>query len=168
MTDAAPFIAALEGAGFRLTEPRRAVARLIADQPGHFTSADLVADARSRRLGIGRATIFRTLEVLSELGVVERLDLPSGEHAYVGCAPEPPPPRRLLQLRADRRDPGRRSPDGRPRGLATDGVPRRRAPARTVRPVPRLPGRGADADPANRLTSRRTNAHDDRRLAAER
>ena len=78
---------ALGRAGYRVTEPRRAVAQLIADRTGHFTAADLVSDARGGRLGIGRATIFRTLEVLSELGVVERLDLPSGVHAYVGCAP---------------------------------------------------------------------------------
>ena len=85
--DAAPFLAALERAGYRLTEPRREVARLIADRRGHFAAADLVAEARSRHLGIGRATVFRTLDVLSELGVVERIELPNGEHAYVGCEP---------------------------------------------------------------------------------
>jgi Fur family ferric uptake transcriptional regulator len=31
--------------------------------------------------------LFRALDLLVELGVVERLDLPSGEHAYVECAP---------------------------------------------------------------------------------
>jgi Fur family ferric uptake transcriptional regulator len=86
MGDAEPLLVALDRAGYRLTEPRRALAQLIADQTGHFAAADLVREARVRRLGIGRATIFRTLEVLSELGVVERLDLPTGEHAYVGCA----------------------------------------------------------------------------------
>ena len=40
-----------------------------------------------RRLGIGRATVFRAIDAFSELGVVERIDLPSGEHAYVGCEP---------------------------------------------------------------------------------
>ena len=86
MVDSSPFLAALERSGSRLTAARRAVAQLIADQAGHFSAADLVAQARARRLGIGRATIFRTLDVLSEVGVVERIDLPSGEHAYVGCA----------------------------------------------------------------------------------
>lgn len=85
--DAIPIISALERAGYRLTGPRRDVARLIADQTGHFVAADLVAAARQRRLGLGRATVFRTLDVMSEIGVVERLDLPSGEHAYVACAP---------------------------------------------------------------------------------
>jgi Fur family ferric uptake transcriptional regulator len=86
MVDSAPFLVALERSGYRLTDARRAVTQLIADQVGHFSAADLVTEARARHLGIGRATIFRTLDVLSEVGVVERIDLPSGEHAYVGCA----------------------------------------------------------------------------------
>jgi Fur family ferric uptake transcriptional regulator len=87
MGDPTPIMTALDRAGYRLTGPRRSVATLIADQDGHFTAAELVAAARVRRVGVGRATIFRTLEVLEELGAVERLDLPSGEHAYVGCEP---------------------------------------------------------------------------------
>jgi Fur family ferric uptake transcriptional regulator len=79
--------AALGRAGYRATAARRAVVDLIARRQGHFTAADLVEDARSRGLGIGRATIFRTLEVLAELRAVERLDLPTGEHAYVACEP---------------------------------------------------------------------------------
>ena len=78
---------ALDGAGYRRTDARRAIAELIARRKGHFTAADLVADARARRLGIGRATIFRTLDVLADLHVVERLDLPTGDHAYVACEP---------------------------------------------------------------------------------
>lgn len=31
--------------------------------------------------------MFRSLELLVELGVVERLDLPTGEHAFVACEP---------------------------------------------------------------------------------
>jgi len=83
--DTSAIVAALDGAGYRLTGPRRSLASLIAGQDGHFTAAQLVVDARERRLGVGRATIFRTLEVLEELGLVERLDLPSGDHAYVAC-----------------------------------------------------------------------------------
>ena len=39
------------------------------------------------RLGVGRATVFRTLDILERLGAVERLELPSGEHTYVVCEP---------------------------------------------------------------------------------
>ena len=87
MIGPSPIVTALDRAGYRLTGPRQALAGLIAAQDGHFTAADLVAAASSHRLGVGRATVFRTLEVLEELGAIERLDLPTGEHAYVGCEP---------------------------------------------------------------------------------
>ncbi len=87
MVDPTALVSALDRAGYRLTAPRVAVASLIAEQDGHFTAADLVARARARRLGIGRATVFRALEVLAELRAIQRIDLPSGEHAYVACEP---------------------------------------------------------------------------------
>jgi Fe2+ or Zn2+ uptake regulation protein len=79
-------VTALDDAGYRLTEPRRAVADLVAGHGGHFTVPDLARAARERRLNVSRATLFRALEVMVEIGVVERLDLPSGDHAYVPCA----------------------------------------------------------------------------------
>jgi Fe2+ or Zn2+ uptake regulation protein len=79
-------VRALDDAGYRLTAPRLALADLIAGHDGHFTASDLAAIARARHLGVSRATLFRALDLLVELGVVERLDLPSGEHAYVACA----------------------------------------------------------------------------------
>ena len=87
MVTPSPFVTALDSAGYRLTEPRRDVVQLITDREGHFTAAELLDDARTRQLGIGRATIFRALELFTELNVLERLDLPSGEHAYVPCEP---------------------------------------------------------------------------------
>jgi Fur family ferric uptake transcriptional regulator len=72
----------------RETAPRRAIATLIADRHGHFTANDLLADAKSHHLKVGRATVFRTLDLLADQGALERLDLPTGEHAYVACAPQ--------------------------------------------------------------------------------
>ncbi len=76
------------GAGYRLTEPRRAVAELVASRDGYFTAADLIADAHARELGIGRATIFRSLDLFADLEVLERIDLPTGDHAYVAGEPQ--------------------------------------------------------------------------------
>jgi Fe2+ or Zn2+ uptake regulation protein len=87
MTATESFVDALDRAGYRLTEPRRAVAGLVAGRSGHFTAADLEGDARRRRMRIGRATIFRALDVFAELHLVERVDLPEGDHAYVACDP---------------------------------------------------------------------------------
>jgi Fur family transcriptional regulator, ferric uptake regulator len=88
MTSAQPLVAAIGDAGYRLTEPRRAVAELVAAREGHFTANDLIEDARARRLGIGRATVFRALDLFTELEMLERIDLPSGDHAYVPCEPQ--------------------------------------------------------------------------------
>ncbi len=83
----AHLVDALDRAGHRLTEPRRAVAELVAARNGHFTAAELVEDARLRHLDVGRATIFRALDLFTTLNLVERVDLPDGEHAYVACDP---------------------------------------------------------------------------------
>jgi Fur family ferric uptake transcriptional regulator len=83
-----PVLSAVTHAGYRQTLPRQAVAELISGRTGHFTAAELLNEANRRRLRLGRATLFRNLELFTELGALERLDLPSGEHAYVACAPE--------------------------------------------------------------------------------
>jgi Fur family transcriptional regulator, ferric uptake regulator len=76
---------ALGRAGERLTEPRRVVAGLIVGREGHFTAAELVDEARQVNPGIGRATVFRAIDLFSSLGLLERVDLPAGDHAYVAC-----------------------------------------------------------------------------------
>ena len=87
MGDPTPLLDALDGAGFRLTDARRAVAGLIADRDGPFTAADILADAGQPaardRAGDGLPGDRR----VQRAGLVERIDLPSGEHAYVGCEP---------------------------------------------------------------------------------
>jgi len=80
-------VRALGAAGHRMTGPRLAVADLVAARDGHFTAADLVADAERGRPAIGRATVFRALDLFTSLGLVERVDLPGGDHAYVACDP---------------------------------------------------------------------------------
>jgi Fur family ferric uptake transcriptional regulator len=85
--DTAPILEIVGRGGYRLTEPRRLIAALIAEQTGHFTAADLSRSARAGEIAVGRATIFRTLELLGELEAIERIDLPTGEHAYVSCEP---------------------------------------------------------------------------------
>lgn len=87
MSDATPLITAMGRAGFRSTEPRRALVALIASRSVPFTATDLVAEARREGLAIGRATVFRTLDALAAAGAVERVDLPSGDHAYLACEP---------------------------------------------------------------------------------
>jgi Fur family ferric uptake transcriptional regulator len=93
MDAAERIVRALERAGCQATPTRRLVAELVAGAEGHFTAAELLDRGRRGRAGIGRAdigraTVFRTLELLTSLRIVERLDLPSGAHAYVLCDPD--------------------------------------------------------------------------------
>ena len=87
MAAAAALLAALEKSGHRTTTPRRIVAELVAGREGAFTAAELATAARERGLRVGRATIFRAIELFESLGVVERVELPAGDHAYVACVP---------------------------------------------------------------------------------
>jgi len=87
MTDATLVVGALDAAGFRLTGPRRALAAVMAEMDGPFTAAGVADEARDRGLRVGRATVFRTIDALEQVGAIERIDLPTGDHAYVACAP---------------------------------------------------------------------------------
>ena len=78
---------ALDRSGHFATEPRRRIAALLAEHGDHFTAAQVVSEAKRRRPAVGRATVFRALELFEQLGLVERLDLPNGNHAYVVCQP---------------------------------------------------------------------------------
>ena len=79
---------ALAPSDLRMTAARRAVTGLVAGRgAGHFSAADLLADAKRRRIRVGRATVFRTLDLLLAIGLIERIDLPDGDHAYVACQP---------------------------------------------------------------------------------
>jgi Fur family ferric uptake transcriptional regulator len=80
-------VGALAGRGLRLTAARRDLVGLVARFPGHFTAGELAAAARREGIAVGRATVFRLLELLVGLGLVERLELQDGRHAYVRCRP---------------------------------------------------------------------------------
>jgi len=68
----------LEQQGYRSTSPRRAVAQVIANQGKHFTAEDL----REKLPSLGRATIFRSLKLLVETGVLCRVLLEDGDLHY--------------------------------------------------------------------------------------
>jgi Fur family transcriptional regulator, ferric uptake regulator len=68
----------LESHDHRITAPRMAVIGVIATMTGHFT-ADALA---SRVRGVGRATVFRTLKLLADEGVVCRVLLDDGKLHY--------------------------------------------------------------------------------------
>ena len=72
-------MAILEDRGYRSTVPRRAIVRVIEDMQEGFTAEDVVRNLPT----IGRATVFRTLKLFLETGIICRLNLLDGAPRYM-------------------------------------------------------------------------------------
>lgn len=75
----------LQDAGYRLTGPRRAVVEEIQRTERAFTADELLQRLTVDDTGVGRATVFRTLDLLVQRGVLDRLHQPDGCHSYLLC-----------------------------------------------------------------------------------
>ena len=76
----------LRRAGQRVTSQRLAVAAALSASPKQVTAQELER-MRPRHHQLGRATVFRTLEALSEAGLARRLEREGHVYAYVACRP---------------------------------------------------------------------------------
>jgi Fur family transcriptional regulator, ferric uptake regulator len=86
----------LRGRGLRWTPQRRAVIEVLADADGHVTGAELVERCRAREASTIPSTVYRTLDLLEQLGLVrhghgadgreEYHVLPEREHGHLHCA----------------------------------------------------------------------------------
>lgn len=66
---------ALESRGIRLTAQRRALIETIQEATSHLDAASLLRQARKRDPNIDRATVYRTIELLKRMGMIDELDL---------------------------------------------------------------------------------------------
>ncbi len=73
----------LRAAGHRVTAPRRAILRVLAASDRPLGEGEILARARREVPGLGLATVYRTLDLLVRLGMVQRLHLPDGRHAAI-------------------------------------------------------------------------------------
>ena len=71
--------------GYRLTGARRAVVEVLAASDRALNPTQVFDLARQRYPVLGLATVYRTVERLEELGLVERMHLPEGCHAYLAA-----------------------------------------------------------------------------------
>ncbi len=68
----------LRTAGYKITPPRLAVLQVIEQEGEHLNPAEILTRAQTIYPAIGRATVYRTLEMLTEIGVVRPIYV--GEH----------------------------------------------------------------------------------------
>lgn len=77
----------LAQAGYRVTEPRRAVMQLLLESGTPLSPQALFESGRARRHNLGLVTIYRTLELFEALGLVCRVHLKDGCHGYLAVSP---------------------------------------------------------------------------------
>ncbi len=75
-------IEALSQAGYRITQPRRAVIRVLLEDDDFASPPEIRERARRHYPGIGQVTVYRTLDLLSRLGFVRRIHTENGCHGH--------------------------------------------------------------------------------------
>ncbi len=75
--------------GLRLTDQRRLLAELLDNAEEHLDAESVYQLARQRDPGIHRATVYRTLNRLKKLGLIDELDLMhvAGDRHYYEVRP---------------------------------------------------------------------------------
>ena len=79
----------LRARGERMTAPRRAVLSVLAGDPGHLSADQVVSAVAAYDPGVHRASVYRALEALSQLGVVQHVHLGHGTTTYALAAGRP-------------------------------------------------------------------------------
>jgi Fe2+ or Zn2+ uptake regulation protein len=80
---------ALRGAGRRLTPQRRLILQVLEESNGHLGADALYDRVRARAPDVSLATVYRTLAVLREIGLVEEHRLGEDHGHYEAVRQEP-------------------------------------------------------------------------------
>jgi Fe2+ or Zn2+ uptake regulation protein len=72
----------LRARGERMTGPRKAVLAVLAASGGHLGAEDVVTAVADVDPGVHRASVYRTLDALCDLGVVQHVHIGHGATAY--------------------------------------------------------------------------------------
>jgi len=73
----------LQDNGYRLTGARRAVVEIVAASHRALTPVEVYDAAREQYPALGLVSVYRTLEKLEELGLIQRVHQPQGCQAFV-------------------------------------------------------------------------------------
>ncbi|TMV06504.1 transcriptional repressor [Ruegeria sediminis] len=71
-----------EAKGLRMTEQRRVIARVLERSADHPDVEELYARASALDAGISIATVYRTVKLFEEAGILERLEFGDGRARY--------------------------------------------------------------------------------------
>lgn len=80
-----PWLTQLNEQGYRLTGARRAVAETMAASVRALTPIEVYDMARKKYRALGLVTVYRTLEKLEELHLIQRVHQPMGCQAFISA-----------------------------------------------------------------------------------
>lgn len=80
-------LSALQEAGYRRGGARTAVVEALARHDCAVTALELDDELRRRKPAVGRASVYRALEQLEQLGLVQRLEVTRGTASYERVEP---------------------------------------------------------------------------------
>jgi len=83
IADTAKWFEMLQNDGCRLTAPRRAVVETLKANMHALTPVEVYESARKQCPGLGLVSVYRTLEKLEELGLIQRVHQTKGCQAFV-------------------------------------------------------------------------------------
>ncbi len=72
--------------GYRLTAARRAVVNLVAGASRALTPLEVFEKARKKNPALGLVSVYRTLEKLEELHLIQRVHQPDGCQAFIAAS----------------------------------------------------------------------------------
>ncbi|WP_109467294.1 Fur family transcriptional regulator [Albibacillus kandeliae] len=75
-------MARCEAKGLRMTGQRRTIAQVLEDSTDHPDVEELYARASALDSGISIATVYRTVKLFEEAGILERLEFGDGRARY--------------------------------------------------------------------------------------
>ena len=73
---------ALNGVGMRVTHQRALIMEIIRKGRGHLDADEIYRRAREKETRLSLSTVYRTLQMLKKLGLVEELHFDEGHHHY--------------------------------------------------------------------------------------
>lgn len=76
----------LQENGYRLTEARRAVVDTVASTSHALAPIEVFDIARKQYPALGLVTVYRTLEKLEELHIIQRVHQPQGCQAFIAAS----------------------------------------------------------------------------------
>lgn len=79
-------VQALSQAGYRITQPRKAVIRALLEDEAYQSPTGIRERARSHHPQVGLVTVYRTLDLLAQLGFVRRIHTEEGCHGYAAAS----------------------------------------------------------------------------------